>query len=268
MKPRSFTLFHGFLGLPGAMTPLARALRSEFGVPVRSALLPGHGLCPWGLELTSFDEGVRALRSRVFTRDADGDVVIGYSLGGRLALGLVALMPGLSCVIAVGAHAGFSSAETDERRRRAEADDERAKHVLEKGMLAFAEAWAREPIFSTQRDLPLHVQLGQAHTRESHTERGIAWTLTTLGTGRMPDLRGRLAESGTRVELIAGALDTKFVEHHRSLDRQRLPQVQCSTIAGCGHNPVLENPGGVLAAVRAALTSEHFLNHSLSINGA
>ena len=265
MTVRSVTLLHGFLGLPSSMSTFARALRNALGVPVRAVLLPGHGHSPWGLEAKSFDDAVTALRTRVFTREPDGEVLIGYSMGGRLALGLAALLPGLERVLAVGAHLGFEDAS--EESVRAAADDERAKQVLERGIDRFAEGWAREPIFATQRELPEAIQREQARTRASHTERGIAWALTTLGTGRKPDLRSRLAKSGARVELIAGEHDSKFVQHHRSLDRLRLPQVRCSTVPSCGHNPFLEDPIGALAAIRAALTSTR-TNHSLSINGA
>lgn len=264
MRVRSVTLLHGFLGLPSSLSGFARALRTELGVPIRSVLLPGHGSSPWGLEASTFDAAVSALRDRVFTRAADGEVLVGYSMGGRLALALGAAEPGVARVIAIGAHLGIR--DEAERASRVSEDDRRADAVCELGLERFAETWSSEPIFASQRGLAHDVLSEQALARASHTERGIAWALRTLSTGRMPDLRERLEASRTQVALLAGSLDAKFVAHHASVERARLPNVRVGVVPGCGHNTVLEDLSGSVAAVRAALHVD--TNHSLSINGA
>lgn len=251
MRPRSITLLHGFLGLPSSMSRAAHALRSALGLPVRAVLLPGHGEAPWGLEHSSFDEVVEAAEARWFPRGGDGHILIGYSLGGRLALGLGARLPGLARVVAVGAHVGLTS--EGERRERAAQDDARARMVEAGGLEAFTIAWAKEPIFASQRRLAASLLAEQEGARRSHTTRGVAWALRVLSTGRMPDLRPRLAKD-ERVDLVAGALDAKFVEHHRAA-RAALPRARTWTVPACGHNVLLEDPLGSVALFTRLLAS-------------
>ena len=81
------------------LRPTARLLSESLDVPIRCSLLPGHGPAPWGLELKSYEAVVESLARRLFPDgDASGQLLAGYSLGGRLALG-VALGSLIGCEI-------------------------------------------------------------------------------------------------------------------------------------------------------------------------
>ncbi|USG66676.1 alpha/beta fold hydrolase [Brevibacillus ruminantium] len=95
MKPTVGCLvLHGFAGTTQDVLPLALALQKE-GFPVECPTLEGHGLGRKGLTsstrldwLRSADEGYKRLSMR-----ADEIIVIGFSMGGLLAVHLVNRYP-------------------------------------------------------------------------------------------------------------------------------------------------------------------------------
>lgn len=94
---------HGMLGAPSSWGEIAAKLAGD--PSVEAVWLPGHGLNPWGTDLPRFDDAIDALQARILASPA---VVVGYSLGGRVALALAARRhPNLRHVVAIGANPGL-----------------------------------------------------------------------------------------------------------------------------------------------------------------
>src|SRR5262249_55892589 len=113
----------------------------------------------------------------------------GYSLGGRVAIGLLCRHAGLfrSATLSSAQPGLHSEAEREERR----AADERWCAVLEsRGIEAFVEAWEKLPLFATQSD---EMRRAQRRERLSHDPRGLAHSLRTCGLGHMPSYSESLA---------------------------------------------------------------------------
>ncbi|WP_070777269.1 carboxylesterase [Brevibacterium sp. HMSC07C04] len=79
---------HGFTGSPASMRPLAQALHTATGAPVRVPLLPGHGTdlddmasSTWEQWCSAVDRTADELRS-----ECSQIVLIGLSMGGALCL--------------------------------------------------------------------------------------------------------------------------------------------------------------------------------------
>lgn len=235
--------FHGFLGLPSMWRDVHRAL----GEPVaESTILPGHGPEPWfPPPPQDFASAVDAIASSLPFSDAA--IVVGYSMGARIALALTLGHPHLvKGAVLVGVDPGIErDAEREDRRRW---EDEWASRALSLDAGAFADAWAELPIFESQRDLPVDVKARLRTQRSSHTPRGVAWAMRALGTGRMPSLWSEMALGRAPLTIITGARDVKFTEKSRAIcDRSK--SARHIIAEGSGHNVVLEAPEVVARAI-------------------
>ncbi len=231
-KEPPLVLLHGLFGAPESFRELVSILK--YPGPVLAPVLPGHGPDPE--PVASFDATLAALAAELPRRCH----VLGYSLGGRLALGLAARHADTCLrVVAVGAHPGI--ADPREREERQRWDASQAESLAREGLATFLVSWAELPLFASQASLPRAKQGEQQAIRLSHSERGVAEAFRELGTGSMPDLSGDLARCTTPLCLVHGELDARFASLHRALGA-RAPAIRVASIRGAGHNPVLEAP--------------------------
>jgi 2-succinyl-6-hydroxy-2,4-cyclohexadiene-1-carboxylate synthase len=229
----TLVLLHGMLGSPAMWQPMIAALPS--GARATSVTLPFHGLAPWGESIASFDEAVDALASQL----PQGPLVLaGYSLGGRLALGLACVRSDVRAVVAIGAHLGI--ADEPARAQRRAWEGEMAALVRSRGMEALVEAWEALPLFASQRELARATFALQRATRLAHRPDLVARAFEVLGSGAMPSLEPRLLGSQCEILLVAGSLD----ERYRVANEVAAASLGCHrvVVAGAGHNVALEAP--------------------------
>ncbi len=251
-RPSTYVLLHGFAGAPSSwdlvvarLPPRARVLRPT---------LVGHAGPPTPDAPASFAAEVERLAALIGAADARGAHLCGYSLGGRLALGLVARDPDLAArVTVIGTHPGLPE-HAPERAERAAADEQWAQLLEREGSAAFAAAWAAQPIFASQATLPAPLQAAQDAQRAAHEPRGLAHAMRALSLARMPDLRPALAgPSGAHLTFMAGLRDDKFAtlaaETAASLPTRR---ARVCIVPGAGHNLLLERPGEVAIELASA----------------
>ncbi len=171
----------------------------------------------------------------------------GYSMGGRLALGLLVRYRRLFCsATLIGAHPGLG--RESERRERRLADEELARRLEQGGVERFVDHWQGLPLFASQCQLPQVVLEAQRQRRLSHAVAGLAYALRTLGLGRMPSYRSQLSRLEIPVDLMAGEHDGKFRRLAESM-ASALPRGTVEVAAGAGHNLIMETPRRVAAAV-------------------
>ena len=178
--------------------------------------------------------------------------VVGYSMGGRLALHYV-LRYGASVrrLVLESASPGI---ETEEgRRERRRADEELARSIARVGVEAFVDRWERLPLFASQQTLPESVRSRHRAERLSNHPLSLAASLRGVGTGSLPSLWDRLGEVEVPTLLLAGALDRKFVEIARRME-ERLPGATLVVVEGAGHAVHLERPEPWTSAVGGFLT--------------
>ena len=218
-------LLHGFAGDPAAWDDVRAALPDA-----HAYALPGHGGGPvaasWDANLAQVAAALRG-----------DELVVGYSLGARVALGLVATGR-ITRAVLVSVNPGIPDAERAARR----ASDARWAELLRTGgMAAFVAAWEAQPLFATQtRVSPTRLAARRARRLALDPEQ-LARSLETMGLAEMPDHRGALDH---RVTLIAGADDPRYAAIAAAAPRHHL-------VTGAGHDVPLEQPAALAAALRA-----------------
>lgn len=181
-------------------------------------------------------------------------VWVGYSMGGRIALGAAVLQPSrVAGLVLEGASPGLAS--EDERRRRRERDEARAAALEQEGLEAWVERWMALPLFASRERLPPDVRERERARRVAdNSVEGLARTLRELGTGSQPSFWAELGRVRVPVLLLTGALDPKFCRIAGEMVR-RLPEARWVRVPGAGHAVHLEAPRAWLEAVGAFLGS-------------
>lgn len=228
-------LLHGFTQTGRSWNPVRRrATRYRAAAPD----LRGHGAAAARLP-AGFAEVTADLDALV----ADGAVLAGYSMGGRIALHYAVARPGrLFRLVLVGASPGL--ADPRQRAARRATDDALADRIEAIGVEAFARDWAGEPLFAGQA--PAVAALAHAE-RLRQTPAGLAAALRGLGTGVMEPLWERLGEVRIPVDLVVGGRDSRFRATAEAM-AARLPRAEVVVVPGAGHTVHLEAPA-VVAAV-------------------
>ncbi len=177
--------------------------------------------------------------------------LLGYSLGGRLALAFaLSHRNRVRRLVLEGASPGLR--DEVEREARREEDEERAGFLERKGVEPFVEAWEAHPTFRTQKALPRAVREGERIRRLAGDADGWAAALRTLGTGVQPSFWGELPTLDTPTLLLTGEEDRKFTAIAREMAAM-LPSSHHRVIAGAGHRTHLEAPERWLDEVRWSL---------------
>lgn len=168
------------------------------------------------------------------------DELVGYSFGGRVALGLIRAAPDrFRAATIISAHPGLNDPVLQNQRRAA--DHQWVRMLRSQGIAAFVQAWEKLPLFASQRRLAPAVLARQRERRLSQDPEGLASCLERLGLAEMPGTWDDLARFPGHLRWIVGREDTKFLLIARHV-AQRRPATDLLIVDGVGHNPVLEAP--------------------------
>ncbi len=240
-------LLHGFLGRPASWDAVVDALPRRG--PLALGELPGHGPDPIVAEGATFDEVADALVDAL--PFVDPTWLVGYSMGGRLALAMALRRPDrVRGAVLVGASPGLPSPA--DRAARASWDDDQAARIEREGLARFVTSWEALPLFASQGALPEETLARQRAHRLDHVPAALAWSLRTLGLGRMPPLWSELASARTEIVIVAGSLDAKFSAHARAVARTT-EHARAVLAAQVGHNVGLEAPSALARIVDGAI---------------
>lgn len=228
---------HGFLGDRSDWD----AFRTSLSWPALSfdtPDLPGHGPHPDPVP-SHFAAWIVRLADRVSMTTAPVHL-IGYSLGGRLALALAmaeARTGRIASLTLLGASAGI--VDPDVRQRRIETDAARAEELERDGLMPFLDRWYRQPMFAGACRTVGHESL--VLRRRFGYPTLLASVLRTAGTGLMPNLRPGLGSLRIPVLVLAGADDQKFTAEGQEI-AELVPRGEFATVDGAGHALLVEAP--------------------------
>jgi 2-succinyl-6-hydroxy-2,4-cyclohexadiene-1-carboxylate synthase len=181
-----------------------------------------------------------------------GAVVVGYSMGGRLALHLAVREPDrLAGLVTVGASPGIDDPE--ERRRRAE-DDARLAAWMEQSTIEEVVArWEGLPVFADQ---PADLVEAQRRGRLEHDPRLLATLLRSAGQGVLPGIWDELRRIRAPVLALAGERDKRYIAAARRI-ALLAPRGDALPVMGAGHAAHLERPD-VVASLVLEFLDQHF----------
>jgi 2-succinyl-6-hydroxy-2,4-cyclohexadiene-1-carboxylate synthase len=238
-------LLHGFTGSTRSMAECADGLAGRHRV--LSLDLIGHGRsdAPRQVAPYAMERCVEQIHGVLAKRGALPADVVGYSMGGRAALSLLARHPGaLRCLVLVGASAGLEGDE--ERAARVEQDEALADRIERQGLERFVDDWMALPLFASQSKRLAGDALSRAREqRLASAPHGLANSLRGMGTGAQPPLHHRLGSIDTRVLFAVGDEDAKFQGIARDL-AARMPRAEVAVVPDAGHAAHLENPAAFL----------------------
>jgi 2-succinyl-6-hydroxy-2,4-cyclohexadiene-1-carboxylate synthase len=141
--------------------------------------------------------------------------LVGYSMGGRLALHVAARRPErVASLLTVGAHAGL---DEDAREGRLRGDQGLAERIEKDGIESFVDYWGALPLFAgLERRGPSYVAEVRAERLKNHVA-GLACSLRGMGAGVMEPVWEGLARVKVPCTFVAGQLDHGYVASARRL---------------------------------------------------
>lgn len=243
-------LLHGFMGAGTDWLPLAELWASQFFCLMPD--LPGHGRnthLPLAQPL-DFDRVVQGLLTFLQHLQLDRVSLVGYSLGGRIALYAATRFPQkIKALVLESCQAGLTG--ESKRRDRAEADDRLADLLLTQGMESFVEQWYNLDLFGSLKRQP-HLLAEIKEKRKRNDPYWMAKIIKELSPGQQPSLWNKLGSLPMPALLMAGELDAKYTELVVMMGRQ-IPEATVEIFPEVGHNIHLEHPEAFSGVVQTFL---------------
>ena len=205
-------LLHGFLGDPsvwdGIASPGDRALT-----------LPGHGR---GGVYQGWDKNIELVERKL----AGEDTAVGYSMGARVALALVARGQVKRAVLISG-NPGLAAKD---KPPRIYSDLGWSKRFWTEPLADVLDAWEAQPLFATQARVAPERLAARRKQRLAHDGKQLGKAMIMMSIGQMPDYREVI--TADNAVCIVGADDTKSAREPARNSRRpwtRVPRLPSST---------------------------------------
>ena len=180
--------------------------------------------------------------------DVGGDATyIGYSLGARFCLTAALSNPKqVKRLVLISGTAGIY--DSVERQNRIASDEQLANRITQIGVPSFIDQWLSLPMFAG-----LTPETNQREMRIGNTATALASSLRLCGAGKQQPTWTRLKELTMPVLIVAGQMDTKFVELANQMAVSIGRHAQLKIVANSGHTPHLEQPEQFLEVLQSFL---------------
>ena len=232
-------LLHGFLGNHQDFAATLPLLSQHFYCITPD--LPGHGKTLTAKNAFTFSATAQAIFSLLQFLNISKVNLLGYSMGGRIALYLACYFPQwFRQVVLESASPGLKT--NLERQQRRKKDKAIAQRLETMPFSDFLQQWYQNPLFSEVHKHP-DLYAAMLHRRQQNRPTELARALRGLGTGEQPSLWNKLKEMPLPLLLIAGECDRKFVDINQKMVKVRSQHSTALKIfPGCDHNVHLLAP--------------------------
>jgi 2-succinyl-6-hydroxy-2,4-cyclohexadiene-1-carboxylate synthase len=243
------TLLHGFTQSGRSWRELIGKMPQGYRWIVPD--LRGHGETQiWRGAACTMDACTSDLLKLWDALDVEKTNLVGYSMGGRLAIHVAARHPErLLSLVTIGAHAGLEESAREGRRR---GDESLAERIETEGVEAFVNYWGSLPMFAgLERRGPSYVAEVRAERLRNHSA-GLACSLRGMGAGMMEPLWDALPELTLPCTFVAGQLDHGYVASARRL-AAATPNGRVEVVPRAGHSVHQERPEAFARVLAAHL---------------
>ncbi|TLS39006.1 2-succinyl-6-hydroxy-2,4-cyclohexadiene-1-carboxylate synthase [Pseudalkalibacillus caeni] len=244
-------LLHGFTGSSENWTPFLESWTKDFKVIMPDLIGHGKSEAPIYPDRYEMDQAVEDIMALLDRLQIDKTHVLGYSMGGRLALTLATSFPErINTLLLESSSPGLANDE--ERRQRVEKDENIADSIMEKGVEDFVLKWENIPLFDTQKRLSEEIRRSVRQQRMVNSACGLANNLKGMGTGKQRPLWNELESLNIPVFLLVGELDRKFCNIAEKM-LESLPDAKLIRFPDTGHAIHVEDPRFFGRIVKEAL---------------
>jgi len=237
-KNKPVILFlHGFMGNCDDFKEVIALVSNQFCCLTID--LPGHGQTKVQQdEYYTMEKTAQALIELLQKLDINQCFLVGYSLGGRIALYLTIYFPQyFNRVILESASPGLVT--LTERNQRIKQDLKLAEELESIELIQFLNKWYSNPLFASFTE---HPQFQKALTRKLNNDPlKLAKSLRNIGTGIQPSLWKQLSSNQVPLMLLVGELDQKFIAINHQI-ANLCAQAQLNIVQNSGHNIHFEYP--------------------------
>jgi 2-succinyl-6-hydroxy-2,4-cyclohexadiene-1-carboxylate synthase len=202
-------LLHGFTGESSTWTPFCSIWGKHSKLIIPDIIGHGETDSPKDVHRYTIELAANDLLKLLDELEIEQTDLLGYSMGGRLALTFAILFPErVRKLILESASPGLRTEE--ERIQRRMKDGELANFIKDNGIHSFVDYWEGISLFSTMRNLPESIQKSIRKQRLSNNTKGLANSLLGMGTGSQPSWWEKLSLLNCEVLLVTGNKDEKF----------------------------------------------------------
>lgn len=183
-------------------------------------------------------------------------VLVGYSMGGRLAAETLVRHPELPLAGVVLESAGLGPADEDARAAMAQRNAAWAARLRAEGVVPFMDWWETLPLFASQLALPDAARAAVRAQRTAHSAEVLAQSFEAWGAQHQASEGEALAalmrahDASTPLLYVAGERDAKYCA---TADRIRAADLPAIVIPNAGHNVHLERREAFMAALTGTL---------------
>jgi 2-succinyl-6-hydroxy-2,4-cyclohexadiene-1-carboxylate synthase len=235
-----FVLLHGFTGAASTWKPFCPMWSRHSRLIMVDLIGHGETDCPENHSRYDIISAANDLNSLLDELGIGKIDLLGYSMGGRVAITFASLFPEKVRKLVLESTTPGLKTE-DEKEARIRQDYQLALKIEEGGVKNFIDYWESIPLFQSQLNLPAKNREQIRSQRLQNNPIGLANSLRGMGTGSQPSWWNKLESFQFDVLLVTGALDVKFCKIAEEMSSM-LPKSSHVSINDCGHAIHVEEP--------------------------
>lgn len=233
-------MLHGFTGSSENWLPIAANWAGKHRLVMPDLLGHGRTAAPAEPERYHMEQAAADLNTLLDVLEIKHAHILGYSMGGRLALYFATHYPQrVHNLVLESSSPGLEIPEERAKRRRQ--DNALAERIEAEGIEAFVNYWESLPLWQSQQMLSLGIRQALHEKRLNNRPLGLANSLRGMGTGMQPSLWNQLSTLPHHTLLLTGLLDKKFVEINKQMSKL-IPTAALQIVSHVGHTIHLEQP--------------------------
>ncbi|WP_210609259.1 2-succinyl-6-hydroxy-2,4-cyclohexadiene-1-carboxylate synthase [Priestia flexa] len=253
-KGMPLLLLHGFTGSSQTWSTFAKSWARYYQVITIDIIGHGKTDSPKTVSLYTMEQMMNVIVGLFDQLHIEKAVVLGYSMGARLALALSCHFPERVKALIMESGSPGLKKEAEKIARQA-ADEKLAVFIKNQGIVKFVDYWENIPMFETQKRMSVQDQALVRQERLAQSERGLGNSLLGMGTGAQESYWERLNDLLFPVLLITGEQDRKFCEIAKKMSNQ-LKFCRHKVVLNAGHAIHVEQPR-IFGKIVSEFLSQH-----------